>query len=140
MIDDTRPHPNAPEAIDRLREEVKDLRLQIEEEIRTRHVVVVDEAGVGRIRLSADGGTCQVALLDVDGFERITLVSDAEHGALRIAGRHRGTDPARIDVFALDPEDDQGTYVGLELVDAGASVAGFTTIESHPPRTWVAPR
>lgn len=138
MSDDTRPSTSDPAAVDRLREEVTRLRLQIEDEVRTRRVVVVDETGVGRIRLSADEGACRVALLDSDGFERMTLDADPQHGALRIAGRSDGAGPSRVDVFAVDPEDEQGVYVGVELVDLGNSVAGFTAVESRPPRTWIA--
>jgi hypothetical protein len=138
MSDDTRPPPGDPAAVERLREEVTRLRLQIEGEVRTRRVVIVDEAGVGRIRLSSEGGTCRVALLDPDGFERAALEGDGSHGALRIAGRPDGVGPNRVDVFAIDPEDGQGVYVGAELVDAGNSVAGLTAVESRPPRIWIA--
>jgi len=138
MSDVTRPSPDDPTAVERLREEVTRLRLQLEDEVRTRRVVVVDGTGAGRIRLTAETGAgCRVTLLDPDGFERLVLEGDTTHGGLRIAGRSDGDGPSRVDVFALDPEDDQGTYVGVELVDAGTSVAGFTVVESLDPRTWV---
>jgi len=101
-------------------------------------VVVADETGANRIRLSAEAGDCRIVLLDHDGFERLTLEGGPDQGTLRIAGRAEHTGPNRIDVFAVDPEDDQGVYVGVELVDAGTSVAGFTVIEGHRPRGWTA--
>jgi hypothetical protein len=131
--------PLSPEAFARLQAEVGRLRRQIDGEVRTRRVVVVDDAGVERIRLSADDVSCRVALLAPDGFERLTLEDGEGLGALRIAGRSDGSGPSRVDLFAVDPEDEQGVYVGVELVDGGNSVAGFTTIESRPPRTWTAP-
>jgi hypothetical protein len=143
MSDDTRPRPSDepvdPADIERLREEVARLRSQIEDEVRTRRIVVVDNAGVERIRLSTEGDGCGVRLLTVDGFERLTLESDPEHGAHHTSGRSDGTGPTRVDVFAVDPEDGAGAYVGVELIDAGNSVAGFTAVESRKPRTWTAP-
>ncbi|HMJ75483.1 MAG TPA: hypothetical protein VK507_05895 [Iamia sp.] len=130
--------PLSLESFARLQIEVTRLRRQIEGEMRTRGVVVVDRDGVERIRLSADEGGCRVALLAPDGFERLALEEGDGHGALHIAGRSERTDPTRVDVFAVDPEDEQGVYVGIELVDGGNSVAGFTTIESRAPRTWTA--
>ncbi len=76
---------------------------------------------------------------DTWATERMTLEGDPTHGVLRIAGRSSGAGPTRIDVFAIDPEDDGGVYVGAELVDVGTSVAGFTLVESRPPRLWTAP-
>jgi hypothetical protein len=149
MTDDTRPQPSGertdegtpltPAATDRLQEEVTRLRLQLADEIRTRRVVIVDDSGFGRIRLSTDEhGGCNVTLLDPDGFERAVLSGASDGGSLRIAARSHGDGPARVDLFALDPEDDAGSYVGLELLDAGTSVAGFTVIETRSPRTWSA--
>jgi hypothetical protein len=77
-----------------------------------------------------------LVLVDAEGFERIVLDADGTQGALRIAGRANGPGPNRVDVFAIDPEDDGGVYVGTELVDAGTSAAGFTVMEGQRPRTW----
>lgn len=149
MTDDTRPQPSGepadegppltPAAIDRLQEEVTRLRLQLADEIRTRRVLIVDDSGVGRIRLSTgEHGGYSVTLVDPDGFERAVLSGASNGGSLRIAARSHGDGAARVDLFALDPEDDAGSYVGLELIDAGTSVAGFTVVESRSPRTWSA--
>lgn len=75
-------------------------------------------------------------LLDEDGFERLHLTGRPDSGIVGVAGRSSSGEPARVDVFATDPEDDAGAYVGVELVDSGNSVAGFTTIEGRPPRSW----
>jgi hypothetical protein len=115
---------------------VASLRRQVEGEVRTRSVVIVDEAGTDRIQLSAEGLTCRMVLVDSEGFERVILEAGDAHGALRIAGRSNGPGPNRVDVFAVDPEDEAGVYVGTELVDAGTSVAGFTAMEGRRPRTW----
>lgn len=136
MSDDTRPSTDDPAAVERLREEVASLRRQVEGEVRTRSVVIVDEGGADRVRLSVDGAASRVVLVDAEGFERVVLDADGTHAALRIAGRSTGPGPNRVDVFALDPEDDGGAYVGTELIDAGTSVAGFTAMEGHRPRTW----
>jgi hypothetical protein len=133
--------PIDPEAFARLQSEVTRLRLQIADEVRTQRVVIVDETGVGRIRLSATAGEhCRVVLLDEDGFERLHLTGRPDGGVLAIAGRSLSGEPTRVDVFAIDPEDDAGAYVGVELVDAGNTVAGFTAIEGRPPRTWTTDR
>jgi hypothetical protein len=136
MSDDTRPSTDDPAAVERLREEVARLRHEVEGEVRTRRVVLVDASGADRIRLTADDDVCRVVLVDPDGFERLGLEAAATHGAVCIAGRTKSDHPSRVDVFALDPEDDQGVYTGVELVDQGNSVAGFTVLESCPPRTW----
>lgn len=136
MSDDTRPDRDDPAGVEQLREEVARLRRQVEGEVRTRSVVIVDGAGADRVRLSADGDASRVVLVDADGFERVALEADGTQGALRIAGRASGLGSNRIDVFAIDPEDDAGAYVGTELVDAGTSVAGFTVMEGRRPRTW----
>jgi hypothetical protein len=147
MSDDMRPSPDGEDAdrrapadhlaIARLQEELARLRRQVETEVRTRRVVIVDERGADRIRLSASAESgCVVGLLDPDGFERSALAADLEGGALRIASRPLGDEVVRVDVFARDPEDGAGAYVGVELVDAGTSVSGLTVIETRPPRTW----
>jgi hypothetical protein len=124
-----------------LRAEVADLRLQLGEEVRTRRVVVVDEAGAPRIRLTASaGGDSQVALLDGDGFERVWITGNPDIGTMSVAARSRGGDPTQVDVFALDRDEDDGAYVGLELIDRGTSVAGFALYEGRQPRPWTAPR
>ncbi len=131
--------PIDTEAFARLQSEVTRLRLQIADEVRTRRVVIVDERGVGRIRLSATAGEhCRVVLLDEDGFERLHLTGQPDGGTLGIAGRSLSGEPTRVDVFATDPEDDAGAYIGVELVDAGNTIAGVTAIEGRPPRTWTA--
>lgn len=98
-----------------IRAEVAALRAEVRSEIRTGRVVVIDESGFERIRMTADG----------------------HHGHLTVSAR-RGVDdrPTRVDVFAVDAEDDAGPYVGVELVDRGDSVAGFTVIEDRSPRWW----
>jgi hypothetical protein len=129
-------HPLSPAAFARLQAEVDGLRREIGKEVRTRRVVVVDDAGVERMRLSADKAGCRVVLLAPDGFERLLLEDGEGIGALRITGRSAGSDPTRVDVFAVDPEDEQGVYVGVELVEAGTTVAGFTAMEGRRPRIW----
>lgn len=151
MSDDTRPppagvtdgdrHGGDAEAVARLREEVADLRLQLGEKVRTRQVVVVDETGIGRVRISAskDGGS-RIDLLDADGFERIGISGALERGALTITSRTDGEQPTRVEVFGLDPDSPDAAYVGVELIDRGTSVGGFVLYEGRPPHTWMAPR
>ncbi|HYI61779.1 MAG TPA: hypothetical protein VEW93_08245 [Acidimicrobiales bacterium] len=139
MSDDTLPSTDDLAAVERLREDVARLRLEVETEVRTRRVVVMDASGADRIRLTADDDVCRVVLIDPNGFERLGFEAADAHGVVRIAGRTESDHPSQVDVFALDPEDDQGAYVGVELVDQGNSVAGFTVVESRPPRTWTMP-
>lgn len=151
MSDDTRPPPGGvndgdrsrsdAEAITRLRAEVADLRLRIGDEVRTRRVVVVDEAGIGRVRITASkDGESRIDLLDADGFERVGISGAPERGAVTITSRTGSDQPTRIEVFGLDPEDPDAAYVGVELIDRGTSVAGFVLYEGRPPRTWTAPQ
>lgn len=125
----------------RLRAEVADLRLRLEDEVRTRRVVIVDERGAPRIRLTAAAdGNSQVALLDGDGFERTRITGRPDSGSVSVAARPSGDDLTHVEVFALDGDEGDGPYVGVELVDRGTSVAGFVLYEGRPPRTWTALR
>lgn len=126
--------------LSRLRAEVADLRLQIGAEIRTRQVVVVDEAGTGRIRLTASGGQSHVVLLDKDGFERLHLMGRLDIGVLTIAGRSLSGEATQVEVFAHDPKDGDGAQIGVHLVDGGDGVAGFDLYEGQTATTWAAPR
>jgi hypothetical protein len=146
--DDERSTPAGPGAaevagvaVSRLRAEVADMRLRLGDEVRTRRVVVVDEAGVGRVRITAskEGGS-RIDLLDADGFERIGISGALERGALTITSRTDGEQPTRVEVFGLDPDDPDAAYVGVELIDSGTSVGGFVLYEGRPPHTWTAPR
>lgn len=157
MADDTRPRPGGVDdteasgspvpdgesitvdaaMLSRLRREVTDLRLQIEEGVRTRQLIIVDDAGVARARITAEsGGDCGFVLLDEDGFERIHLVGKPNIGIINIAGRTQGDESTHVEMFALDPEDGDSTYVGVELVDRGNSVAGFAMHEGEPGHFW----
>jgi hypothetical protein len=128
--------------LDRLEQELTDLRLAMGSQVRTREIVVVDEAGVPRIRLSATAGdeavpsTCRIMLLDADGFERVSVSALPGIGAVSIAGRTEQEQRSHVDVFALDPEDGDGVYLGVELVDRGNSVGGHTVYEEREPRSW----
>lgn len=121
-----------PVAFERLRREVTDLRLQLEDEVRTGRLVVVDEAGIARARITADsGGVCRFVLLDEDGFERISLRGLHEVGAIEVAARSRSGEPTRAEVVAHDPSGEDGCVVGLYLVDRGNEVAGFHVFEEE---------
>lgn len=122
-----------------LRAEVQDLRLRLADEVRTRRVVVTDDAGIGRIRMAVDGDACRIVMLDQDGFERITLTAQPDIGAVAVQSRaHNG--PTRVDLFALDPDDgDDSAVVGVELIDGGNSVGGLTVYEGRQPTVWTEP-
>ncbi len=148
MSDDTRPpagvdeHHGGSETTDSiavLRAEVTALRLRLEGEVRTHRVVVIDEAGIARVRISTSAdGASQIDLLDADGFGRIGISAAPERGAVSITSRGSGGQPTRVDVFALDPDEPDAAYVGVELIDRGTSVAGVALYEGRPPRTWTA--
>jgi len=132
MVDDTRPPQRGapddpqhtdPETLRRLQTELTDLRLRLQSEVRTRCLVVTDEAGIGRIRLTAaSGGDCEVVLLDEDGFERVTIAARPDMGLIMVGSRTDDDDPTRVDLFALDAEDDaDAPYIGLELIGEGDS-------------------
>lgn len=132
---------SADEVVARLRAEVVDLRLRLEAEVRTRRVVIIDDRGAPRIRLTATAdGDSQVALLDADGFERMQLTGRPDGGSVSVAARPSGDDLTHVEVFALDADEGDGPYVGVELIDRGASVAGFALYEGRAPRTWTADR
>lgn len=132
-------------AVGALGRELTALRLHLEDEVRTRRVVIVDEAGHPRLRLQStdERGRCGLVMLDPDGAERVRLVADTEIGILSILTADSAPSEGRrtrVDVFALepDPEDVDGSYIGVELVDHGNSVAGWSLYEGRPVRSWSA--
>ncbi len=126
-----------PVAFERLQQEVTDLRLQFGQEVRTRRLVVVDEAGIARARITAaSGGDCMLILLDEDGFERISLKGLAEVGAVEVAGRSRSGERTRVELVAHDPADTDGCMVGLCLVDRGNEVGGVHVFEEQEAHVW----
>jgi hypothetical protein len=132
--------PVDPVAFERLQQEVTKLRLQIGDEVRTGRLVVVDDAGIARARITAEsGGDCRFVLLDEDGFERISLKSLDEVGAIEVAGRSRSGEPTRAAVVAHDPTDGDGCVVGLYLMDRGNEVAGFHVFEERQADVWTEP-
>jgi len=129
-----------PVAFERLQREVTDLRLQIGDEVRTGRLVVVDEAGIARARITAEsGGDCRFVLLDEDGFERISLRGLDEVGAIEVAARSRSGEPTRAEMVAHDPSGEDGCMVGLYLFDRGNAVAGFHVFEEHQADVWPEP-
>jgi hypothetical protein len=121
-----------------LRQAVSDLRLLLRGEVRTRRLVVVDEAGIGRIRLTADGDACRLVMADPDGFERIVLTAQPDIGTVVVSAR--GGLPTRVDVFALDAEErDDVPMAGVELIDRGDSVGGFTVHAGREAALWTDP-
>ena len=128
---------NAPVAvaINALQAEVLALRKQV----RTGEVVIVDPDGHEVVRLAAaDGG--HVAVSDAAGVERVRLVATGDRGAVSLRARVDGPEPVGVDVFALDAEDvDDRAYVGIELIDAGDTVAALGVSEGRRPRLHLDP-
>jgi hypothetical protein len=106
--------PRVSDLLAALQAEVAALRAELHREIRTRRVVVVEE----------------------DGFERIVLSADGSHGEVVVAARPSQDRLTRTELFALDSDDTEGPFVGIELVDRGNSVAGLSVLEGHRPRLW----
>ncbi len=104
-------------------------------------MVIVDEGGTARIRLTAsrDGGS-EIVLLDGDGFERVHIAGEPDRGIVSVACRPSGADTTQVDIFGLDPDETDSAYTGVELVDRGTSVAGFALYEGRAPRAWAALR
>ncbi len=122
-----------------LQQEVRDVRSLLRDEVRTRRVVLVDERGVGRIRMAAEGDICRIVLADRDGFERIALAAQPDIGNIVVSARGEGG-PTRVDLFALDAEDRHDDPVaGVELVDGGNSVGGFTVYAGRDASLWTDP-
>lgn len=94
------PHEHGvDDAVSRLRAEVTDLRLRLEDEVRTHRVVVVDDAGVGRIRLATTTeGESRVTLLDADGFERVRIGGQPDRGVVTVACRTQHGEATRVGV------------------------------------------
>lgn len=129
-----------PVAFERLQQEVTNLRLQMGDEVRTGRLVVVDEAGIARARITAEsGGDCRFVLLDADGFERVSLRGLDEVGAIEVAARSRSGEPTRAAVVAHDPSDGDGCVVGLYLMDRGNEVAGLHVFEERRADVWAEP-
>lgn len=135
---DRQPGPD-DDALSRLRAEIADLSLRLETEVRTGRVVIVDEGGTARIRLTAstDGGS-QIVLLDADGFERVRIAGEPDRGIVSVACRPSGADTTQVDIFGLDADETDAAYTGVELVDRGNSVAGFALYEGRVPLAWTA--
>lgn len=134
---DDEPRRSDRAALARLEAEVVGLRSQIEEMVVTRQLVVVDDAGVDRARITADSaGECRFVMLDDDGFERIQLMAKPYIATVSLVGQAEAGEPTRVEMFALDFDEGDGAYVGLELVDNGNSVAGFVLYEGRRARTW----
>lgn len=126
-----------PVAFERLQQEVVHLRLQIEAEVRTRRLVVVDEAGIARARIStATGGECRMVLLNEDGFERIRLRGLRDIGFVEVAARSNSRYPTRVEMFAHDPVDGDECQVGVHLVDRGDGVGGLDVFEGGDAVVW----
>ncbi len=92
-----------PDPIEDLAELVTTLQARVDaldDEVRTRRVVVIDGAGRPRVVLSADPGVASVRV-------------DAE-----------GADPS-IELYAVDAIDADGPEVGVALVVEGDVVASF---------------
>lgn len=126
-----------PAAFARLEMEVTRLRLQMAESVRTRGLVIVDQAGVARARLGAapDGG-CRLVLLDEYGFERIGLMAGPGIGVLDLAGRNGTEHPTRVRLYAHDPVDGDGCAIGLHLVVQGNAAAGLEVVEGRSTHVW----
>jgi len=125
----------------RLRADLDALRAALAEEVTTRRVVVIDPAGGERIRLAAAADAeAAVTVCDPDGHARATLAASGPEGHLRIRARavsEPDDEPTLVDLFALDAEDaEDHPYVGLELIDRGDSVAGFSHYRSPRPHPW----
>jgi hypothetical protein len=105
--------------------------------IRSRSLVIVDEAGIARARLGvmADGA-CRFVLLDDDGFERIGFTAGHDVGTIDLAPRTRFDHGTRVRLYAHDPADGAEYAVGVHLVVRGDTVAGFEVLEGQPPRVW----
>jgi hypothetical protein len=110
---------------------------EVVDSIRTRGLVIVDEAGIARARLGvmADGA-CRFALLDDDGFERIGFTADHEVGTIDLAPRTRFDHGTRVRLYAHDPAGGTEYAVGVHLIVRGDTVAGFEVVEGHPPDVW----
>lgn len=124
----------------RLEADLRALRAQLATEVRTRAIVVVDDVGLARARLSAEPEGCRLVLLDSDGFERVHLVAGDAVGSVTVAAHQRSDDVlTQVQVAALDSDEAEGAYVGVELVDGGNSAGGFTLYSGASPRVWVDP-
>ncbi len=113
---------------------------EVDDEIAVRRIVIVDDDDVVRIILTTSAeGDGQISLHDADGFTRATLTATQDVASLALNGRSGSGEATRVEVVALDPGDGDGAYVGVELVDRGNGVAGFSLHEGRPPQIWTAP-
>jgi hypothetical protein len=110
--DDEDPFGN--EAITGLRREIAALRAEIAQGVRTRSLTVVD----------------------AEGFERIRLRAEDDHGSVSVSSRSEPGERTRAEMFALDGDGVDGAYVGVELIDRGNSITGYALYEGAKPRLW----
>jgi hypothetical protein len=125
MSNDPGPPPDEDDLGRRLRElaarvgwlEIEGARLRtaIEEQVRTRRVVVVDDAGRERIVLAAHGR-----------FGHVTVVAASA-----------GDDTTAVELFATDPVDGDGAEVGVAVIDEGDVVATLNVFEGRRAGLWV---
>jgi hypothetical protein len=98
-----------------LQDELTDLRALLATELRTRRVVVVDEAG----------------------FERIVLAAHEKYGHVTVFAAAPGRASTCVELFVTDRVDEDGAEVGVALVDAGDTVATLNAFTGRRARLWV---
>jgi len=97
--------------VDDLRSELQALRAVQTEEVVTRRLVV---AGA-------------------DGFARVRITAEADHGHVVVRARTADGEPTQADLFALDAEDaDDQPTVGLDLTRRGDPEVRVTTLPPGP--------
>ena len=102
-------------------------------------------SAVGELRAELDahrvalrGGlvTGRLAIVGSDGFERVVVVAEGDHGSVAVNGRSVGTDSA-VELFANDV--DGRAHVGVALTESGDVVSVWELLEGSTARLWVAP-
>jgi hypothetical protein len=105
-------------ALGSMRDELAALRRALGEELRTRRLVVVED----------------------DGFERVVISARGAFGYVAVCGRNGPRDRSRVELFANDPIDGDGTHVGVALSTRGDVVASLEVLDRHRARLWVEQR
>ena len=76
--------------------------------------------------------TRRLVVADADGFARVRITAEGDHGHVVVRARTADGEPTQADLFALDAVDaDDHPTVGLDLTCRGDPVARFT--EPPPP-------
>lgn len=97
-----------------VRARLRRLHGQLDHEVRTRRVVIVEH----------------------DGFERAVLEAERSFGALTVRARSASPGTVAVELFAADARDGEPAHLGIALLDAGDVVAAVDVLAGREAMVW----